>query len=113
MPLVDGGYTKVIKTEEKGSDVNIATHMLVDGFRNQYELAVLVSNDSDLLSPIRFIRYDLGKPIGLLNPHKYPSVTLLPHVHFIKQIRKGVLAKSQFPNVLTDSQGNFSKPAKW
>lgn len=27
-------YVEVVKTEEKGSDVNIATHMLWDGFRN-------------------------------------------------------------------------------
>ena len=35
------GY--VIKTEEKGSDVNIATHLLLDGFRHDYELAVVLS----------------------------------------------------------------------
>jgi len=55
MPLspIGSGYAKVMKTEEKGSDVNIATHLLVDGFRNDYELAVVVSNDSDLLLPIQ------------------------------------------------------------
>lgn len=115
MPLAppDSGYVKVIKTEEKGSDVNIATHLLADGFRDKYELAVLVSNDSDLLEPIKFVTRELGKPVGLLNPHKYPSVALLPNSRFIKQIRKGVLAKSQFPDVLTDEQGSFEKPANW
>lgn len=36
MPLVApvGGYARVYKTEEKGSDVNLATHLLVDGFQN-------------------------------------------------------------------------------
>ncbi len=115
MPLAppDTGYVKVIKTEEKGSDVNIATHLLADGFRNKYELAVLVSNDSDLLEPMKFVTQELGKPVGLLNPHKYPSVALLPNAKFIKQIRKGVLAKSQFPEVLIDAQGSFSKPTNW
>jgi uncharacterized LabA/DUF88 family protein len=57
MPLspIGSGYAKVIKTEEKGSDVNIATHLLMDGFRNDYELAVVVSNDSDLLLPIQVV----------------------------------------------------------
>ncbi len=41
-------HVQVIKTEEKGSDVNLATHLVRDGFRNEYELAVLVTNDSDL-----------------------------------------------------------------
>jgi uncharacterized LabA/DUF88 family protein len=113
MPLArpGKGYTKVIKTEEKGSDVNIATHLLVDGFHNEYDLAVIISNDSDLLEPIKFVTRELGKPVGLLNPQKNPSVVLLPNVLFVKQIRKGVLAKSLFPDVLTDKLGRFSKPA--
>jgi hypothetical protein len=115
MPLAppQTGYIRVIKTEEKGSDVNLATELLVDGFNNDYEIAIIVSNDSDLLMPIQVVTRNLGKPVGLLNPHKNPSVALLPHVLFVKQIRKGVLAKSQFPTILSDSQGSFSKPIGW
>ena len=38
-------------TEEKGSDVNLATRLLVGGFTGDYEQAVVVSNDSDLAEP--------------------------------------------------------------
>ena len=55
----------------------------------------------------------LKKTVGLLNPQKHPCRALLPHVKFIKQIRLGVLAKSQFPLTLTDARGRFSKPAAW
>jgi NYN domain len=115
MPLAppDKGYRRVIKTEEKGSDVNLATHLLIDGFDDAYELAVVVSNDSDLLEPIKVVTQRLGKPVGILNPHKVPSVALLPHAMFVKQIRQGVLARSQFPDELTDAQGKFSKPHGW
>ena len=115
MPLAppNQGYQRVIKTEEKGSDVNLATHLLTDGFDNLYELAVVVSNDSDLLEPIKVVTQRLGKPVGILNPYRVPSLALLPHAKFIKQIRRGVLARSQFPNVLRDHQGAFSKPAGW
>jgi hypothetical protein len=115
MPLspIGTGYAKVLKTEEKGSDVNLATHLLIDGFRNDFELAVIVSNDSDLLLPIRFVVQELGKPVGLLNPQKHVSVALQPHVTFIKHIRAHVLAQSQFPPALTDRNGAFSKPAIW
>ena len=34
---------EVYKTEEKGSDVNLAAHLLTDGFRNRYECAIVVS----------------------------------------------------------------------
>lgn len=107
------GYATVIKTEEKGSDVNLATHLLVDAFHNDFELAVVVSNDSDLLAPIQVVTREFCKPVGLLNPHKYTSVTLQPHVLFVKRIRKGVLARSLFPETMADSKGRFKKPANW
>jgi uncharacterized LabA/DUF88 family protein len=113
MPRVGGGYAQVIKTEEKGSDVNLATQLLVDAYHDDYEIAVIVSNDSDLLMPVQVVTREFKKPVGLLNPQKNPSRALLPHVAFIKQIRPGVLAKSQFPKTLTDSRGSFSKPASW
>jgi uncharacterized LabA/DUF88 family protein len=115
MPLASpaGGYVKVTKTEEKGSDVNLATHLLLDAYNDDYEIAVIVSNDSDLLAPIQVVTGQFGKPVGLLNPQKHPSTALLPHVMFIKQIRSGLLAKSQFPPTLTDGRGRFSKPPSW
>ena len=115
MPLAPSAkqYVKVIKAEEKGSDVNLATHLLVDGYNDDYEIGIVVTNDSDLLLPIQMVSQLFKKPIGLLNPQKYPSKALLPHVAFVKQIRAGVLAKSQFPPRLTDQQGIFSKPATW
>ena len=94
---IGSGFVKVIKTEEKGSDVNLATHLLLDGFRNDYELAIVVSNDSDLLLPIRVVTEQFGKPVGLLNPQRDPSVALIPHVLFVKNIRQNVLKNSQFP----------------
>jgi len=110
---IGSGYVKVIKTEEKGSDVNIATHLLMDGFRNDYELAVVVSNDSDLLMPIQIITREFKKPVGLLNPQKHTSVALLPHVQFVKKIRGTVLNNSLFPDVMSDKDGQFSKPEGW
>ena len=45
-PRPGGSQTvEVIKTEEKGSDVNLASYLLLDGFRNDFETAVVVSND--------------------------------------------------------------------
>ena len=38
-------YARVIKTEEKGSDVNLAVHLLNDAHKKDFELAVLVTND--------------------------------------------------------------------
>ncbi len=106
-------YVRVIKTEEKGSDVNIASRMLRDGFRNSYDTAVLVTNDSDLIEPIRIVRRELGLEVGILNPHKRASRVLRQHATFIKPIRVGVLEASQFPHQLCDNNGLIRRPKGW
>lgn len=87
--------------------------MLNDGYKKDYELAIMVTNDSDLLELMRIVRQELGLPVGLVNPHKHPSFVLRPHATFIKQIRTGLLNASQFPNTLTDAHGSFHKPNSW
>jgi len=106
-------YARVVKTEEKGSDVNLATHLLHDAHMGRFDVAVVISNDSDLLEPIKIVRQDLNKKVGILNPHPNPSRALLPHIDFIKQIRPGVLRAAQFPVTLTDAHGTFTKPPRW
>jgi NYN domain len=110
-------FRKVWKTEEKGSDVNLASHMLIDGFRARYDLAVVISNDSDLKEPVEFVRNDLHAPVGILNPHRRRSWALSPHHlpagSFYKPIRPGALAVSLFPATMTDQNGTFSKPPGW
>jgi hypothetical protein len=104
---------RVVKTEEKGSDVNLATFLLMDAFDNLFDCAVIVSNDSDLKEPIAQLRGRFRKTIGLLNPQRYPSQALLPLAHFVKPIRYAALARAQFPQQMTDKVGTFSKPARW
>lgn len=106
-------YVEVIKTEEKGSDVNLATHLLNDAHHNRFDVAVVISNDSDLLAPIKIVRADMGKKVGVLNPQKNPSRAILPHIDFIKQIRSGALGAAQFPDQITDQHGTFTKPSGW
>lgn len=52
--------------EEKGSDVNVASHLLLDVLGGEVDAAVVVSNDSDLALPIRKARERV--PVGLINP---------------------------------------------
>ncbi|MFZ3160693.1 MAG: NYN domain-containing protein [Rhodoferax sp.] len=106
-------FVKVIKTEEKGSDVNLATQLLHDAHMNRFDVAVVVSNDSDLLGPIKIVRNELNKKVGVLNPQKNPSRAILPHIDFIKQIRAGALQASLFPDQLSDQHGTFTKPLGW
>ena len=112
--LPDGTkFVEVIKTEEKGSDVNLAVNLLHDGYQNKYELAVLVTNDSDLLSAIQIVQTDLGLKVGILNPQKHPSKVLKNEALFIRNLRKGIIKASQFSPSLSDANGSFYKPGDW
>jgi len=107
-------YAEVIKTEEKGSDVNLACHLLLDGFRGNYEVAAVGSYDSDLVEPVRIVCHDLNKIVGIINPHKgRASRPLSTCANFTKSIRETALAKSQLPTRIKDSVGTFQKPAAW
>jgi uncharacterized LabA/DUF88 family protein len=103
----------VIRTEEKGSDVNLATHLLWDGFRQRYDVAAIITNDSDLVTPIRIVRQELNLDVIILNPHPKSSVELKREATFVKPIRTGALQASQFPNPLQDATGIFHKPSTW
>ncbi|MDO8588277.1 MAG: NYN domain-containing protein [Armatimonadota bacterium] len=105
---------RVLRTEEKGSDVNLATHLLWDGIKDVYDVAAVVSNDSDLLEPIRIAKLELGKRIIVINPHKdKPSRQLRQIADEFKTIKPATLAACQFPATLTDAHGSFSKPPTW
>jgi uncharacterized LabA/DUF88 family protein len=61
----------IIEREEKGSDVNLASYLLLDAFNREYDLAVVVSNDSDLAEPIRLVRSEFGLRVRIVNPRKF------------------------------------------
>ncbi len=103
----------VLKTEEKGSDVNIAAHLVNDAHNRDFEVAVLITNDSDLLIPMKIVRRELHLPVGILNPFKRFAHVLAKEASFKKKIRAGVLALSQFPSTLHDVRGTFHKPMSW
>lgn len=115
LPLSGSNYLAVKKTEEKGSDVNLGAHLVMDAYERRFDVAIVVSNDSDLVEPIRIVN-GIGKlRVRLLNP--YPSTQerlkkATAHTG-IKYIRPGALAGSQFPENMSDSVGNFHIPKDW
>lgn len=104
---------QVLKSEEKGSDVNLACCILIDSYRSQCDIAVIISNDSDLVFPIEHVKRYLGKTVGIVNPHQRPSRELQAVASFFKSIRPSVLAACQFPDQMSDALGGFHKPPTW
>ena len=102
----------VIKTEEKGSDVNLAVHLLNDGWLDVYDCAVVVSNDSDIAEAMRLVQQQHGKRIGLVTPgNRGVSRQLLAHADFARRIRTGGLQQAQLPDPIPGT--NIRKPSRW
>lgn len=116
-PLPGGPATvEVVKTEEKGSDVNLATYLLTDAFDHDFEAAVVISNDSDLAEPIRIVRHKFRVPVIVLHPcraPRFPSSTLRNVASKSITVDPAILAASQFPTTLTDTNGTITKPVIW
>ncbi len=105
---------KVVKVEEKGSDVNLASHLLLDAFQGNFDVAAVLSNDSDLVEPIRIVTKVMGKPVGLLSPVSNPTPELKNVASFIRRISVSDLASSQFPDALVLADGSaLNKPTTW
>lgn len=108
--------TIVRQVEEKGSDVNLASWMLVDAMSNSVDLSMVLTNDSDQVGPLTLMRDVLGKNFGIIFPTSSAksSKELLRTMPSIKlHIAADLLLKSQFPNELHDELGNFQKPKMW
>ena len=110
-------YVWVKDTEEKGSDVNLATYLLSDGYEGDFGQAIVISNDADLALAIQMIRDKLNLPIGVVNPNLNPNFLtpkeLTDAADFTRRIHLGALRSSQFPNTLQDSKGTITKPVQW
>ena len=116
MPLVrpvgNRRTAQVVKTEEKGSDVNLAVHLLNDGWLDAYDCAVVVSNDSDIAESMRLVKDQHGKRIGLITPGtRSSSRQLLAHANFGRRIRPNALRRSQLPDPIPGT--TIRKPSRW
>ena len=104
---------KIEKFEEKGSDVNIATFMLVDCFQKECDVPVLISNDLDLAEPLKYIKTIFKLPVGLVTPATFFTADLKRYSSFRRKISDTQLESSQFPRKLRDIKGEISCPKKW
>ena len=104
---------EISKFEEKGSDVNIATFMLTDCFQEKFDVPILLSNDSDLTEPLKYIKITKKKPVGLISPTHSPVKQLKRYSTIRRKITEQQLAAAQFPHQLKDQQGDFFCPNDW
>ena len=82
--------------EEKGSDVNLAVRLVSDAYRDVFDCAIVVSNDSDLGDAMRVAKEECEKTIGLFTPwRRHASKQLMRYSSFQRTIRKSSLNSHQ------------------
>jgi len=114
-PTATQQFADVIKIEEKGSDVNLAIHLLNDAWMKRYDCAVVVSNDSDLAESMRLVKEQHQKMIGLFVPgfpkDRSISRELKRYANFVRPIRTATLKASQLPDPIPGTR--IHKPKSW
>ncbi|MGB6690810.1 MAG: hypothetical protein WBE76_23500 [Terracidiphilus sp.] len=106
-------FVRVVKTEEKGSDVNLGAHLVRDAFTKAFEHAALLTNDTDLKEPLRIVIEEARLPVTLLTPTPHPSADLKRLASHVRNISP-YLGVSQFPNPVIGADGlPILKPADW
>jgi hypothetical protein len=100
--------------EEKGSDVNVASHLLIDVLGGSVDGAVVISNDSDLRFPVGQARARV--PVGVVNPspnHLAGALRSEPNTgagrHWWVRLTPADLRAHQLP----DPAGAYRRPDGW
>jgi hypothetical protein len=100
--------------EEKGSDVNVAAHLLLDVLGRQVDAALVISNDSDLRFPVEQARRRV--PVGVINPSRnYLAGDLRGNPaegagrHWWVRLTAADLRTHQLP----DPVGPYRRPSGW
>lgn len=108
------GATWVVP-EEKMTDVNIATELMVDAFQNSFDTALVVSADSDLSGPIEAVhRLFHDKRVVVFFPPGRSSKRLMQVANAFVSIRRNTLAQSQFSDQVSTPAGIvIRRPATW
>ena len=115
---------QVERTEEKGSDVNLAAMLIYHSCIKDYDEAIVISNDSDLALAIEIVAGKLKQSVIVVNPNrtlqarKYYNCKISGELKkvassHLASINEKVLANSQFPATLADQVGTISKPPNW
>jgi hypothetical protein len=125
LPNPSNAWVNVWRKEEKGSDVNLATALLIDAAAHRFEHAWVVSNDSDLAWPVERVQSEYGLPVGIYRPARpagYPSIeprldspelkAAVPQGMF-RKLKESHLAACQLSDPLRDQHGPIRKPGGW
>jgi uncharacterized LabA/DUF88 family protein len=101
--------------EEKESDVSLAVSLVEDAATDVYDVAVVISADSDLCPALRAAkRLRPHKRIIVVFPPQRHSDDLRRHADAVLRVDRALLSRSQLPTKILNSAGIvLERPAYW
>jgi uncharacterized LabA/DUF88 family protein len=106
-----GALVPVIRTKEKGSDVNLAAHLVADAWSDAFDSAAIITNDSDYAEAVRLL-VERGKHVCIVTPPKRgTSKRLAKAASTVRHLTTTHLARSQLPDLIPGT--NISCPPEW
>ena len=104
---------RVRKLEEKGSDVNLGVHLVRDALTGAFDAAAVLTNDTDLVEPLRIVTEERNLPLTLLSPVANPARSLMKVATHVRHVAP-YIGPCQFPQTVTSRNGKIIvKPASW
>jgi hypothetical protein len=101
--------------KEKMTDVNIATAIIVDAYKDEYDMAMLISGDSDLTPPIREVHNLFkNKRVFIAFPPKRHNSSMALVAKGSETIGRKKLVDAQFDVEVVSKTGYKLKiPTEW
>ena len=104
---------KVVRTEEKGSDANLAAWLTRDAAKRDCRAAFVITGDSDFTGVIQMVRREFNFPVHVVDPRKSASRRLRRAASSYRLLGRELLPECQFPARLSDGTGTIIRPEAW
>ena len=108
------GLVRVVRLEEKRSDVNLAVEIMLDAAQSNAECLAVVTGDADQVGTIDAARRRFGKTVLVFNPQRTVSDHLRRVASYYRNIPRDLPARCQLPDVVPLPNGHaVRRPAAW
>ncbi|MCY3849450.1 MAG: NYN domain-containing protein [Acidimicrobiaceae bacterium] len=98
--------TQWTKNEEKRTDVNIAVRLLSDAYEDRFDMAMVISGDSDLVPSVEAVRQRFRrKRVIVASPPKRWSADLAQSAHAAFQVSRAAIRSNRLPDPVITPEG--------
>lgn len=113
-PGSPSNIVRVEVREEKGADVNLASWLVYEACQGAFDAAVIVSDDSDLIGPVKMVQDRLGRDVFVIHLRNRRSSFAHTAKHVYRGDKAHFFAKNQLPTVVNLPNGKtVKKPSPW